>query len=229
MSYKEEFLPIATRVLGKAFHFAAAHLPGGAERFYELFSNSTLAQHFATNPTTFTSHGSGIELVLNLCDSEGSESLDILLQTKRSHSNKELQLATWSGELLAYFQWYTSLPFKTIWSSLSLTDLLHTYPKGHPKTEFKKYLFDATNLLIKKHRVNLVRTETKLKQKRQKRGITQKELSSLSGVSIRAIQQYEQRVKDIDKAQARSVYKIAQAISCPLEDLLEFSDFVYHI
>lgn len=41
------------------------------------------------------------------------------------------------------------------------------------------------------------------------------------GVSLRSIQMYEQKVNDIDKAQARTVYKLSRVLGCTVEDLLE--------
>lgn len=60
-----------------------------------------------------------------------------------------------------------------------------------------------------------------LKQIRFKRGLIQTELAELSGVNLRVIQYYEQGYKDINKAQAITLYKIAQVLQCSIEDLLE--------
>ena len=49
----------------------------------------------------------------------------------------------------------------------------------------------------------------------------QAELSELSGVKLRSIQMYEQRVNSIDKAQAGTVYKLSRVLGCTVEDLLE--------
>lgn len=61
-----------------------------------------------------------------------------------------------------------------------------------------------------------------LKTIRKARGMSQAQLSASSGVSPRAIQQYEQRAKDINKAQLSAAYKLAQTLGCRMEDLLEF-------
>lgn len=60
-----------------------------------------------------------------------------------------------------------------------------------------------------------------LKRIRKARDITQVELSEASGVNRRMIEFYEQGVKDINKAQALTLYKIAQALGCTMEELLE--------
>ena len=63
--------------------------------------------------------------------------------------------------------------------------------------------------------------ETKLKRIRENRGISQSELAKLSGVKLRSIQMYEQKVNDIDKAQGHTLYKISRVLGCNIEDLLE--------
>ena len=61
----------------------------------------------------------------------------------------------------------------------------------------------------------------KLKDIRNDRGLSQAKLADASGVSVRMIQHYEQGIKDINKAQAITLYCIAQALECRIEDLLE--------
>lgn len=60
-----------------------------------------------------------------------------------------------------------------------------------------------------------------IKKIRTERGYSQSKLSELSGVNLRMIQHYEQGVKDINSAQAITVYNLAQALNCNIEDLLE--------
>lgn len=60
-----------------------------------------------------------------------------------------------------------------------------------------------------------------LKNIRTQRGYNQKQLSEISGVNLRMIQHYEQGVKDINLAQSTTLYKLAQALECGMEELLE--------
>ena len=62
---------------------------------------------------------------------------------------------------------------------------------------------------------------TNLKRIREARGLSQAKLAEISGVNVRMIQYYEQGVKDINAAAALTVYKLAQALECTVEDLLE--------
>ena len=68
---------------------------------------------------------------------------------------------------------------------------------------------------------SLLLPETRLKLLRKSRGLSQSQLAKESDVNLRNIQLYEQRVNDIDKAQAQAVYKLARVIGCNVEDLLE--------
>lgn len=71
--------------------------------------------------------------------------------------------------------------------------------------------------------IELVREDfkTALEFRRQTKRFTQKLLAERSGVSIRMIQHYEQGSKDINKVAGITLYKLAQALECKIEDLLE--------
>lgn len=62
-----------------------------------------------------------------------------------------------------------------------------------------------------------------LKNIRTQRGYSQSKLSELSGVNVRMIQHYEQGTRDINIAQANTLHKLAQALQCNMEELLEFN------
>jgi transcriptional regulator with XRE-family HTH domain len=87
------------------------------------------------------------------------------------------------------------------------------YPALH-ETDVTKFAEE-----MEKRRANLL-PETNLKRIRTAYGCSQSELARLSGVSLRSIQMYEQRNKDINRAQAESLGMIARALGCKIEDLL---------
>ena len=60
-----------------------------------------------------------------------------------------------------------------------------------------------------------------LKKIRESVGLSQNKLATLSGVSNRMIQHYEEGVKDINKAKVGTVYKLAKALKVNIEDLIE--------
>lgn len=63
-----------------------------------------------------------------------------------------------------------------------------------------------------------------LKRIREDQNISQSKLSDMSGVNLQMIQKYEQGVKDINKAQGITLHKIAQALKCNIEDLLNIKE-----
>ena len=52
-------------------------------------------------------------------------------------------------------------------------------------------------------------------------GYSQNELAKKTNVSLRMIQQYEQRAKDINKASALTLLRLSKILGCKIEDLLE--------
>lgn len=62
---------------------------------------------------------------------------------------------------------------------------------------------------------------TNLKKIREASDLSQSKLSEVSGVNVRMIQYYEQGYKDINAASVLTVYRLAQALNCTVEDLIE--------
>ena len=60
-----------------------------------------------------------------------------------------------------------------------------------------------------------------MKRIRTAYGCTQAELAKRSGVSLRSIQMYEQRNKDINKASAETLLRLSKVLGCTMEDLME--------
>lgn len=62
----------------------------------------------------------------------------------------------------------------------------------------------------------------KLREMRDKRGISRAQLSDASGVSTRTIEAYEQGLRDIGEASVNTVHKLAKALYCKIEDIVDF-------
>ena len=65
----------------------------------------------------------------------------------------------------------------------------------------------------------------KLTEIRNERELSQRQLSEKSGVSVRMIQYYEQGFKDINKASAETIYRLAKSLNCKMEDLVMEKEF----
>lgn len=60
-----------------------------------------------------------------------------------------------------------------------------------------------------------------LKERRKKLNLTQKELAEQTGLNIRLIQDYEQGHRDLAHASVLNAYRIAAALNCNVDDLIE--------
>ena len=64
---------------------------------------------------------------------------------------------------------------------------------------------------------------------RKQRGLSQGQLSLLSGESLRMIQYYEQGKKDINKAQGSTLFHLSNALRCRMEDLIMKTVIIYRV
>ena len=120
----------------------------------------------------------------------------------------------WAGWALAYYQWETSMTFAEIVRYVPIKDIVALY-SPYQEMDIRQFV-DKMNTLYK-----AAKPETNLKILRRKVGLSQKELAELSDVPIRTIQQYEQRQKNINKAQAEYLVALSRVLCCDVEDLLE--------
>ena len=63
--------------------------------------------------------------------------------------------------------------------------------------------------------------ESKLKNAREERRISQKGLSDLTGISIRTIQAMEQGARTTKSANLAALLKLCLALNCKLEDIVD--------
>ncbi len=208
-AYDEIYLNDAMRNLGEAFDYSATVLNISMDDFLDMFIISGIAEQFADGVPKFVSGLSGTELVWEVL-SRVNRNVDFPSpQTEYNYSPEY-----WCGWILAFYQWNTKKSFKEIKRYLPMSEIYKLYPTLHEASEEK--FIDVANSI--RERKNL---PTKLQTVRKAVGLTQKELSEKSGVTLRMIQQYEQRAKDINKAAASNLFVLAQVLGCKAEDLLE--------
>ena len=97
---------------------------------------------------------------------------------------------------------------------LSYEDLQNMYPTLH-EADITKFA-DIADARMKEFF-----PDTNLRRIRTAYGCTQAELAKRSGVTLRSIQMYEQRNKDINKASVETAYRLAKILGCTIEDLIE--------
>ena len=75
--------------------------------------------------------------------------------------------------------------------------------------------------MIKIENEEIKKYKSKLKRMRVSSGMTQGELSELSGINIKSIASYEQNPEKIKKASVESVYNLADCLGCYIDDIIE--------
>ena len=208
-AYSELYLPQAQRNLGRMVDYAVYDLKQDSEYFIRLFSRSMYGKRFEGGDVSVIAGLSGTELARRVLD----ECRYSYLPVKPMYT-LERSREYWAGWALAYFQWKSGLPFRKILDTVPFREIISLYTPYHEMSigHFCDYLSKT---------IRQRRGETALKCFRTANEMTQKELAELTGISLRTIQQYEQRQKSIDRAGARTLQTLAHALNCDSEELLE--------
>ena len=208
-AYQETYLSKAQSTLGGAFDYAinVCKIPG--EQFIRLFTTSSYSKRMENGEPAVVAGKSGIEAAIDIVLETTGKELDIMPKEKFGRSREY-----WIGWAVCFYQWFSARSYREIFAALSYEDLKHMYPTLH-EADISKF---AT---IAEERVREVFPETNLKRIRSAYGCTQAELARRSGVSLRSIQMYEQRNKDINKASAETLYRISKVLGTNIEALLE--------
>ena len=208
-AYQETNLSKAQASLGDAFDYAinTCEIPG--EDFIKFFTASSVSKRMENGEPAFLAGKSGIEIAVDVVLETTGKQLDCEPQEHMGRSREY-----WIGWAVCYYQWYSARSFSDIFKVLSFEDLQNMYYTLHEAdiTKFADIVDDKMRDHFK---------ETNLKRIRTIYGCTQAELSERSGVSLRSIQMYEQRNKDINKASVEALYRISKVLGCTIEDLLE--------
>ncbi len=68
-----------------------------------------------------------------------------------------------------------------------------------------------------------------LKKIRHEKGMTASELSKKTGIRLMRIQHYESKYRDINKAEALVVYKLALGLGCDVSEILELPEDICQV
>ena len=208
-AYQEIYLNKAQSVLGDAFDYAVNTCDILGADFVKLFAASSVSKRMENGEPACLAGKSGIEIVREIVAEAKGKDLQIEPQDHFGRSREY-----WIGWAVAYYQWYSGRKYRDIFKVISFEDLQKMYETLH-EADITKFV-DIADSKIKEYF-----PETNLKRIRTTYGFTQAELSKRSGVSLRSIQMYEQRNKNINKASADTMYSLAKALGCAMEDLIE--------
>lgn len=208
-AYPYDYLLTGQRIMGDMLDFAVNSCDLDIDVFYGLFLVSDVSTQFQNGNPTYIAGKTGCEIVKEVVVESGMKPITI---EDEMYLDKSPEY--WAGWALAYYQWYTCRTFKRINKAVPIKRILDMYHVYHEMDIM--HFVDTMNELWDEYY-----TETNLKRIRKIAGLTQKELAVLSGVSIRQIQLFEQKQRDINHTMAIDVVKLARVLGCKTEDLLQ--------
>ena len=208
-AYSESYLSDAKDSLSLFFDYLINDCGMKPDWVVSIFLSSGYAEQFERgNPATLAGM-SGVELARAVVQETYK---DKKLPKPRYIEGRSPEY--WAGWALAEYQWYSGKRFRDIFEHIKLTEIISMYAVYH-EMDISRFI----EVMNEKCAAEFL--ECRLKKLRESRGLSQAELAKISGVSLRSIQMYEQRVNDIDKAQVQTIYKLSRVIGCSMEDLLE--------
>lgn len=188
-------------ILGTLFQMSnARHIT--ISSFWDLFLNSSLPRSFERG-----------YFELKICKSPRDIFNELVTEAIVGVCDAKYD-AYWLGSFIAAFQHKTNARYHDILRGIPesrIYDFCFEY-RDHDEVD----CFAAWTALHREFN-----PETNLKRLRRECCLTQHELSVLSGIPIRTIQQYEQRQKDINKAQSICLLSLATVLGCDMRSLME--------
>ena len=208
-AYDSIYLNKTARNVGNMLHDAVEEFGYSGDAFLGYFVRSDVAKEIEEGNPKFAAGKSGLELFVEVVEATTGEKTD-----KCVVESYERSKAYWVGWALAHYQWYSGRSFRDVMDVVSYGDLCGLYNTLHEADIQKVYE------ILDKHFEN---ASCNLKKVRKCCGITQEKLAELSEVSLNTIRAYERKNKDINKAQADIVMRLARALKCEVTDLLDFN------
>ena len=207
-AYSELYLRNARSSLANSFDYAVHTLGYSLEEYYHMFTRCDLARKFEKGDPFLIAGKSGIELALLVVEKYTGRDA---YKERIYHYGKSREY--WAGWALAFYQWYTACSFLRLEEEIPISSILDMYDKYHE--------MDIMHFV---DRLNEIRQAgcmvTYLKKYRELRGISQSELSNMTGIPLRTLQHYEQGSKPLEKANFTYVFSLAKALDCKPEELI---------
>jgi len=208
-AFQEIYLSKAQSVLGDIFDYAINICNFSGKNFINMFVTSSASIKLENGEPKYIAGKSGIEILEEIIEETKGIKKEINPQ-ERFDRSKEY----WIGWVICYYQWYSSRSYRQIFKAVSYNDLDMMYAIYH-ESDISNFVDTLDSLMQRLY------PETNLKLIRKTYGLSQSELAKRSGVSLRSIQMYEQRNKDINMASASTLYKLSKVLGCTMEALIE--------
>jgi len=206
------YLHDAAKNLGEMIDYSVNDKGLEGEQILDMFIVSGYADQFENGNPRVIAGMNGVELAIEVIETVKGSS-QYIKPSNRYYRTPEY----WVGWILAQYQWYKAKKFIQILQGISYDDILRMYPTLH-EADVTKFYSIADDML--KTRL----PDTNLKRLREEAGLSQSKLANMSKVTLRSIQVYEQKNRDINKAQVSTIAKIAGVLRCDIAELMEVNN-----
>lgn len=208
-AYDEDYLYHAQKNFGHMVDFAVNTCDFDIEEYFHMFFASNVCRQFENGNPAYIVGKTGCELcrlVVEEIKGAEVEEEDVMYLDKSPEY--------WLGWALAYYVWLRNCKFSYVLNAISSCEMLGMYHTLH-EADITKFVANVD------YRIDIHYDQTALTRFRNHCGLSQIELAKRSGVSVRVIQSYEQRLRSINKAQLSTVANLAKALECNPIDLME--------
>ena len=192
--YSESQVDSLMDKIGDVFDYAVNDCKIPGTEFVKIFAASTVCKKIENGDVSCISGKSGVEIAIESVNEITGKELSI---TPRERYERTAEY--WGGWATCYYQWWSSRKYADIFRVVSFDEILNMCLMLHDAG--KERFVEVMDAKMRK-----AYPETNLKRIRTAYGCSQRELAEMSGVGLRSIQMYEQRNKDINKAQSESLY-----------------------
>ena len=207
-AYNATYLDDARDHLGVMFDYAINNYEMDTDEFWDMFAHSKLAAGLSCGNPKYIAGMSGTELFANMIYENTQKWIKL-----DSYEEMDRSKEYWAGWALAYYQWHENMTYSDIHrNGIKLSEIVELYIL-HEAPDLK-FIEVINQRIDRDHQMNM------LKRLRAYAGLTQKQLSEASGVSLRMIQLYEQGQNDISKAQANVVLSLSQVLGCEPREII---------
>lgn len=210
-AYNGVYLADAETCLANAFDYAVYDCCVSGDVFAHVFVQSGLALQFERGNPCVVSGMSGREMAC-----EALTQCGLLDEEPEPTYERGLSPEYWAGQMLAHYQWERGCRFVDVFARAPFSRVASLYhPLHEAGIDVFVEQFDQLLVESKPPQTNLARIRTLHR-------LSQSDLARVSGVGLKSIQAYEQRVNSLNKANGQTLSRLARVLDCSIESLLEF-------
>lgn len=198
----------AAQALASVFDVGVNVMGLAGQDVADAFVVSGIASQFERRNPVYVAGKSGVELLCMMAPGAAEG----LLKSEIVRLGRTPEW--WVGWSLVWYQFATGRRYRSIFKAVPYESLVSLYHPLHEADE-RKFIVVLEEMVAKRA------ARTNLGRLREAWGYSQSQLAKMSGVRLRSIQMYEQRQKDINKAQASTLLRLSRVLHCSMEDLME--------